>query len=90
MKAFPQKYPINASYSHHSEHNPVERGMELRDYFASKTLPIAYKIWKDYYFSEENSGGNKPSSFEVDGDYPELIAETAYELADAMMKVRME
>ena len=80
MKAFPYNPQFN------QEHN----GMELRDYFAAKTLPIAYKIWKDYYFSEENSGGNKPSSFEVDGDYPELIAETAYELADAMMKVRME
>ncbi|MEY3745963.1 MAG: hypothetical protein RIQ76_467, partial [Pseudomonadota bacterium] len=22
MRAFPQKYPINANYSHHSEHNP--------------------------------------------------------------------
>jgi hypothetical protein len=80
MKAFPYNPQFN------QEHN----GMDLRDYFAAKTLPIAYKIWKDYYFSEENSGGNKPSSFEVDGDYPELIAETAYELADAMMKVRME
>jgi hypothetical protein len=90
MKAFPQKYPIDPDEPHHWKHNPLDTGMDLRDYFAVKTLPIAYKIWKDYYFSEENSGGNKPSSFEVDGDYPELIAETAYELADAMMKVRME
>jgi hypothetical protein len=80
MKAFPKAFPKDSD----------GRFMDLRDYFAAKTLPIAYKIWKDYYFSEENSGGNKPSSFEVDGDYPELIAETAYELADAMMKVRME
>ena len=38
MKAFPQKYPINASYSHHAEHNPIERGMELRDYFACAAM----------------------------------------------------
>ena len=79
MRAFPSK---------NTEDGFENYGMDLRDYFAAKTLPIAYKIWKDYYFSEENSGGNKPSSFEVDGDYPELIAETAYELADAMMEAR--
>ena len=86
MKAF----PTNVTKSSGGDGWKTDYGMDLRDYFAAKTLPIAYKIWKDYYFSEENSGGNKPSSFEVDGDYPELIAETAYELADAMMKVRME
>jgi hypothetical protein len=39
MKAFPQKYPIDASEQHHWVDNPLDRGMDLRDYFASKVLP---------------------------------------------------
>jgi hypothetical protein len=38
MKAFPQKYPIDASGPHNSMYNPVERGMDLRDYFAAKAM----------------------------------------------------
>ena len=38
MKAFPQKYPIDADSPHHSMFNPVERGMELRDYFAGQVI----------------------------------------------------
>jgi hypothetical protein len=40
MKAFPQKYPINASAPHHEDYNPVERGMELRDYFAGIAMQV--------------------------------------------------
>ena len=38
MKAFPQKYPIDASQSHHWIDNPLDRGMDLRDYFAAKAM----------------------------------------------------
>tara|TARA_R110000868_G_scaffold69000_4_gene203681 strand:- start:647 stop:853 length:207 start_codon:yes stop_codon:yes gene_type:complete len=44
MKAFPQKYPIDADSPHHSMFNPVERGMELRDYFAG--LAMQKITWK--------------------------------------------
>jgi hypothetical protein len=38
MKAFPQKYPIDASEQHHWVDNPLDRGMDLRDYFAAKAM----------------------------------------------------
>ena len=38
MNAFPQKYPIDASEPHHWVNNPLDRGMELRDYFAAQAL----------------------------------------------------
>ena len=38
MKAFPQKYPIDASKPHHEDNNPLDRGMDLRDYFAAKAM----------------------------------------------------
>jgi hypothetical protein len=38
MKAFPQKYPIDADKPHHYENNPLDTGMDLRDYFAAKAL----------------------------------------------------
>lgn len=37
MKAFPQKYPKDP-LSVCTELNPVETGMDLRDYFAAKAL----------------------------------------------------
>jgi len=33
-RAFPQRYPIDAGKPHHEDNNPVDRGMDLRDYFA--------------------------------------------------------
>jgi hypothetical protein len=38
MKAFPQKYPIDAGEPHHEDNNPLDRGMELRDYFAGQVI----------------------------------------------------
>ena len=38
MKAFPQKYPIDASEPHHWINNPLDTGMDLRDYFAGKAM----------------------------------------------------
>jgi hypothetical protein len=66
-----------------------QQGMELRDYFAAKSLPLAMK-WvkhnydvslqaKDWMWDEEQ--------YETDGLE---IAMTAYHIADAMMKARAE
>jgi hypothetical protein len=74
MKAFPQKYPINANYSHHSEHNPVERGMELRDYFAAKAMQAI--ITNSDRFSNHIE--------EID----KWVGNYAYTVADAMMEAR--
>jgi len=61
--------------------NPAEqgRGMTLRDYFAGKVLQgIMSSVDMGIIFSK----GDKPPSDE--------IAESAYAMADAMMKARTE
>ena len=65
MKAFPQR--VSTAYQYEVEH-----GMDLRDYFAAKVLPILSKLDVD----------NFPNL-----DY-EDIAEISYKYADAMMKAR--
>jgi hypothetical protein len=73
MKAFPQKYPIDANAPHDSVYNPVERGMELRDYFAGQAMQAF--IMK----------GIIP----VDGlNKKQALVSMAYESADAMMEER--
>jgi hypothetical protein len=73
MKAFPQKYPIDASNPHHWNHNPVDTGMDLRDYFACHAMQAF--IMK----------GIIP----VDGlNKKQALVSMAYESADAMMEER--
>ena len=62
--------------------------LTLRDYFAAKAMPMAFKIWENYHSSEENDASYKTSNFQADGNYIDLIAETAYQMANAMMKAR--
>jgi hypothetical protein len=45
MKAFPQKYPEDASSPHHFLRNPVDTGMDLRDYFAAKAMQGFQEQW---------------------------------------------
>lgn len=66
----------------------IELPLTLRDYFANKAMPLAFKVWENYHQSDENDATYKTSNFQADGKYLELIANTAYELADAMMKAR--
>tara|TARA_R110000868_G_scaffold397765_1_gene670614 strand:+ start:605 stop:835 length:231 start_codon:yes stop_codon:yes gene_type:complete len=55
-------------------HTSPQSGMSLRDFFAVAALPVA---WKAYH------------SMAISGDNPSLeIAETAYQLSDAMIKAR--
>lgn len=54
-----------------------ESGMSLRDYFAAKALPAAYK--------------DTTESARIDGwpeNWRQLVAEEAYAMADAMLKAR--
>jgi len=71
MKAFP---------NHRSE------GMDLRDYFAAKCMPIVYKM------IAHNHAKNLDNDFEWEYDEEEFesIADMAYGMADAMMKARKE
>ena len=75
MKAFPQKYPQDPSRPWSQLANPVDCGMDLRDYFAAQVLSKLISWYEDG--DEESMIAN-----------PIVVAETAYEYADAMMKAR--
>jgi len=85
MKAFPRQITFNNGIS---QGKWIDDGMELRDYFAAKAMPLAFKVWENYHSSDENDATYKTSNFQADGNYLELIANTAYQMADAMMEAR--
>ncbi len=79
MKAFPVAM---------MEGKEDDLGMDLRDYFAAKAIPIAYKHYKEWLKIDCKeylvwNGGSRQSDVNV-----EMIAERCYSLADAMMKAR--
>ena len=73
MKAFPQKYPIDPDEPHHWKHNPLDTGMDLRDYFACHAMQ-AFIV-----------RGIIPSE---GFDRKQALVSMAYETADAMMEAR--
>ena len=76
MKAFPKGF---------KEANTTEStGMDLRDYFAAKAMPLATEWLKRTY--DEELGG----TWSWDAEDAEEIAITAYMMADAMMKAKNE
>ena len=77
MKAFP-----TAADNGHSEN---QDGMELRDYFAAKAMPLSYQFWMHDYYEFGFDDGDKSRGLSANR---ELIAETAYQMADAMMEAR--
>jgi hypothetical protein len=81
MKAFPTTKPLDSW-------GDPNAGMDLRDYFAAKAMPLAFKVWENYHLSDENDATYKTSNFQADGSYQELIANTAYQMADEMIKAR--
>ena len=68
-----------------------QEGMTLRDYFAAKALPVSYQFWMTDYYHPDGSDAEIRAEDDR-GDFSptmqELIAESAYELADAMLKAR--
>jgi hypothetical protein len=62
-------------------------GMTLRDYFAAKALPNAIEYWLR---DSDNPSQYDPDTILApdDGHSLKLIAETAYDIADAMLKAR--
>lgn len=85
MKAFPSTEPI---YGDNIVGVKESHGMDLRDYFAAQAMPLAFKVWENYHQSDENDSTYKTSNFQADGNYQQLIADTAYQMADAMMEAR--
>ncbi len=82
--AFPGLHPS-------SECRYKEEGMTLRDYFAAKALPISYQFWmNDYYHPDAVDAEMRAEDDrgEFDKDMKTLVAETAYDIADAMLEAR--
>ena len=77
MKAF----PASDTFDRDSKH-----GMDLRDYFAAKCMPIVHKM------IEHNHNNNLDGDFEwhYDEEDFESMADMAYGMADAMMKARKQ
>jgi hypothetical protein len=71
-------------------HKPLTAGMTLRDYFASKAMPLSYKYWNEDYFDSRHPDFEERSeeSKDFSESMMELIAIWSYEMADAMMKAR--
>jgi hypothetical protein len=64
-------------------------GMSLRDYFAAKALPLAYRFWFDDYFHPNAVDADlRTQRFDLDNESAAMVAESAYELADAMLAAR--
>ena len=66
-------------------------GMTLRDYFAAKSLPFCYQFWMNDYYHPDCSDAEmraEEDRDDLDSGMKELIAEDAYEMADAMLKAR--
>ena len=72
MKAFPIVIDRATQIANDTNFAVQENGMDLRDYFAAKVLPVLSKLDVDAF----------PNLDYVD------IAELAYKYADAMMEVR--
>lgn len=56
--------------------NVPEYGLTIRDYFAAKALPVAWKAFEDGYYREEEDSINSS------------VAACAYQMADAMIEAR--
>ncbi len=68
-----------------------EKGMDLRDYFAAKAMPLAMK-WVEHNYSQVLDGNDwmwdeKGDEEEDENDAGEIAA-VAYLIADAMMAAR--
>jgi hypothetical protein len=60
-------------------------GMSLRDYYAARAMPLAFKINKDT--NDANIGENH---WVWDAEDWAYIAETAFSIADAMLRERLK
>lgn len=61
---------------HHENGNGKTDGMTLRDYFAAKAMPLAWRAAEDGYFDTGEDSINSD------------VATCAYQIADAMLKAR--
>jgi hypothetical protein len=72
MKAFPQKAPKDLNKPADNYTNPLDRGMDLRDYFASRAMQALLPTYPNHLKNTSRFG----------------IANDSYTMADAMMLAR--
>ena len=67
-----------------------DSGMTLRDYFAAKAMPFTYQFWMTDYYHPDAVDAEIRAEESREGltTVVDLIAETAYTMADAMLKAR--
>ena len=73
-----------------TEANGLNRGwpgMDLRDYFAAKAMPVAIEYWTQADAEEEGGGKFVWDTFRESDDCL-AAAELAYRMADAMLQAR--
>jgi hypothetical protein len=78
MKAFPTTKPLDSW-------GDPNAGMDLRDYFAAKAMPLVMEMWNNHI---RNNPGQDWGSPNIEMNDFDLIAFDSYEMADAMMKAR--
>jgi hypothetical protein len=68
----------------------TSNGMALRDYFAAKAMPFTYQFWMTDYYHPDAVDAEIRAEESREGltTVVDLIAETAYAMADAMLKAR--
>lgn len=71
---------------------PKNSNISLRDYFAAKALPITYQYWMTDYYHPDAVDADIRADDERGALIPimEVMASTAYDIADAMLKAREE
>jgi hypothetical protein len=86
----PSAFPTGALFNKDGLMLAGQDGMTLRDYFAAQTIAVAYKFWiEDFYHNDRVDADIRNDSPRDDiGDNYELIADTCYEMADAMLEAR--
>ena len=84
MKAFPQKYPLDPNKPFVPENNPIDTGMDLRDYFAAQALQgyLACKGWHPNFDMAFNQ------DYAEKGKTAKVLSKVCYQMADAMMEAR--
>ena len=75
--------PAFPAYDHLEQ--MLNDGMSLRDYYAARAMPLAFKINKDT--NDANIGENH---WVWDAEDWAYIAETAFSIADAMLRERLK
>jgi hypothetical protein len=85
MKAFPALRTEQYQDVDGNWREKADDGMNLRDYFAAKAMPIVVSIWNDVIKNNQDQDWDSPTLETSDYD---LIANDCYEMADAMMKAR--